>query len=182
MKILAHAHTARAHWLNTPIGSGAYRRWLIDRGSLTRQLQLHCANFRVRPVKHSRARPQIDEARLLATSVRSRILLREVQLYCDDAAVVFAQSVLPIRNLRGCWHGLVNLGSRSLGSELFADPRVVRMSLEFRKLAQHHALYRCATSQMAAPPPALWARRSVFRLRGAAILVTEVFLPRVLGL
>ena len=182
MKILAHAHTARAHWLNTPIGSGAYRRWLIDRGSLTRQLQLHCANFRVRPVKHSRARPQIDEARLLATSVRSRILLREVQLYCDDAAVGCAHSVVPIRNLRGYWRGLVNLGSRSLGRELFADPRVVRTQLEYRKLTRHHVLYRRATEQMKSPPPALWARRSMFRLHGAAIMVTEVFLPQVLDL
>jgi chorismate-pyruvate lyase len=29
-------------------------------------------------------------------------------------------------------------------------------------------------------PDALWARRSVFRLNQAAILVTEVFLPQVL--
>lgn len=182
MKILAHAYTARAHWLNTPIGSGAYRRWLIGRGSLTRQLQLHCANFKVRPVKHSRARAQIDEASLLAVSVRSRILLREVQLHCDDAPVVFAQSIMPLRSLRGDWRGLVNLGSRSLGSELFADPRVVRTPLEYRKLARHHVLYRRATEQLKSPPPALWARRSVFRLHAAAIMVTEIFLPQVLDL
>ena len=182
MKILAHAHTARAHWLKTPVASGAYRHWLIDRGSLTRQLQLRCADFRVRPVRLCRARPQIDEARLLATALRSRILRREVQLHCDGAAVVFAQSILPHRSLHGGWRGLVNLGSRSLGSELFADPRVVRTQLEYRKLTRQHVLYHRATEQMKSPPPALWARRSMFRLHGAAIMVTEVFLPQVLDL
>ena len=124
----------------------------------------------------------MDEARLLATPLRSRILRREVQLHCDSAAVVFAQSILPHRSLHGSWRGLVNLGSRSLGSELFADPRVVRTQLEYRKLTRHHVLYRRATEQMKLPPPALWARRSMFRLHGAAIMVTEVFLPQVLDL
>ena len=164
------------------MASGAYRPWLIDRGSLTRQLQRHCKDFEVRPVQLCSARPRFDEARLLRVSGHSRAQLREVRLQCNKAVAVFARSVLPHQSLRGAWQGLAVLGSRPLGAELFADPKVVRTPFEYRKLARHHVLYRRAVAGMVAPPTVLWARRSIFKLYGAAILVTEVFLPQVLAL
>lgn len=172
----------RARWLKVPLASGAYRRWLIDRGSLTRQLQRRCADFRVQPVRLCNTRLRTEEAGLLDISTRSRVLLREVRLHGGGEAAVFARSLLPYRSLRGRWQGLGALGNRPLGGELFADPSMVRTPIAYRKLAWHHELYRRAVDQLEAPPPALWARRSVFRLRGAAILVTEVFLPQVLAL
>lgn len=124
--------------------------------------------------------PQRDE--LLILRLRERALLREVVLNCDDTAVVFAHSVLPRRSLRGAWHGLGRLGNKPLGAALFANPAVERTPLSFRKLLPRNALYQRAALVLDCRPPFLWARRSVFMLCGAAIMVTEVFLPGVLDL
>lgn len=180
MKIFAHALASRARWLKRPINSGPYRHWLIDSGSLTRRLQLHCHNFNVKPLRLYAAKPQTDEVILLNLSMHQHALLREVYLYCGAMPVVFAHSVLPHQSLRGRWHKLGALGNKPLGGALFSNPQVVRTPLEFKKLAKHHALYLRATAHLQLLPPVLWARRSVFILHGASILVTEVFLPQVL--
>lgn len=111
---------------------------------------------------------------------RQRALLREVVLNCDGQPVVFAHSVLPLSSLRGPWHDLGRLGARPLGAALFANPAVVRTPLTYRKLHPGHALYQRAVAVLPQRPPCLWARRSVFTLQTASILVTEVFLPGVL--
>ena len=180
MKALVKTFSTRSRWLKKPVNSGAYRHWLIDSGSLTRRLQLRCRDFCVKPIKLYNAKPQADEVLLLNLSPQQTALLREVYLCCSSQPVVFAHSVLPYKSLRGDWQGLGRLGNKSLGATLFTNPNVVRTALEFRKLSNHHALYRRAVANLDSKPQALWARRSVFNLNGAEILVTEVFLPRVL--
>lgn len=165
-----------------PLGCGALRPWLLDRGSLTRRLRARSADFAVRGVSQRWALPQPDEARLLGLRGHHSALLREVSLCCDGAPVVYAHSVLPRRSLRGAWHDLGSLGARPLGEALFANPEVVRATLSYRKLSPHSDLYRRACAGMDRRPPYLWARRSVFLLHAAPILVTEVFLPGVLQL
>lgn len=182
MKILAKPLSLRSRWLKKPVNSGVYRHWLIESGSLTRRLQLRCLDFRVKPIRLYNAKPQVDEALLLHLSSRQTALLREVYLYCSGQPAVFAHSVLPHKSLRGDWQGLGRLGNKSLGATLFNNPNVVRTVLEFKKLSNHHTLYRRAAANLDRKPQALWARRSTFSLDGAMILVTEVFLPQVLTL
>lgn len=172
----------RSHWPARPVSSGAFRPWLRDRGSLTQRLRARSRTFSVQGVSQQWARPQPDEARLLGMRGHHSALLREVSLCCDGQPVVFAHSVLPRRSLRGAWHDLGKLGARPLGEALFANPAVVRASLSYRKLSPHSELYQRACEDLPQRPPYLWARRSVFLLYGAPILVTEVFLPQVLQL
>lgn len=169
-------------WLPKPCGSGRYRRWLADAGSLTQRLRDCCAAFAVQRVQQKWDYPQADEAQLLGMRRHERAWLREVFLTCADTPVVFAHSVLPRRSLCGAWRGLGRLGARPLGEALFDNPVVVRTPLAFRKLAPEHALYRRALQHSDMRPAYLWARRSVFMLDQAAIMVTEVFLPGVLEL
>lgn len=169
------------------MNSGAYRHWLIDTGSLTKRLQSLDAGFYVKPTRHQYAKPQVDEAQLLGMSRRHHALLREVHLYCsaghsETEPVVFAHSVLPQSSLRGEWLGLGRLGNKPLGAALFMNPKVMRTQLEFKKLSHHNALYRRAVAHLAEKPRIVWARRSIFRLKHSAIMVTEVFLPQVLKL
>ncbi len=167
-------------WLPRPAGSGAYLHWLVDAGSLTARLRASSDQFAVTGITQRWARPQPDEARLLGLQLRERALLREVCLNCDGSPVVFAHSVLPRSSLSGSWHDLGRLGSRPLGEALFANARVMRTPLMFRKLLPGHALYQRAAAVLQGRPACLWARRSVFMLEGSSILVTEVFLPGVL--
>lgn len=181
MKILAQEINQRFNWLKKPVMSGMFRSWLVDNGSLTWRLQQKYPDFFVRPLPLKYMRPLVDEASLLKVSPRRAALIREVCLTGQGQVVVFAHSVLPRSSLKGSWAGLGRLGNRPLGAALFANPRVVREPLSFRKLSPHHALYRRAARHSSGRPEFLWARRSVFRLNDAAILVTEIFLPAILN-
>ena len=65
---------------------------------------------------------------------------------------------------------------------MFANPRIKRCPLRYRQLTVHDALYRKACGLLEEAPRSLWARRSLFVLRGTPLLVTEVFLPAILAL
>ena len=108
--------------------------------------------------------------------------VREVYLVCRRTPVVFAHSVIDPRALDGAWRRVTRLGNRPLGAALFADPRIRRFPLRQKKLNRSHPLYARACAALRVRPPHLWARRSLFMLRGMPILVTEVFLPGILKL
>jgi chorismate--pyruvate lyase len=95
---------------------------------------------------------------------------------------VFAHSVTQLASLSGTWRGLARLGARPLGAALFANPRVRRRPLGFRKLGPRDELHTRACAATGRRLPALWARRSLFVLGKSPILVTEIFLPGILDL
>ena len=161
---------------------GAARDWLTDQGSLTRRIIGHCPQFSVRHVSQRWGRADLDEALMCSLNAKPTALLREVFLYCHETPVVFAHSVLPHSSLRGAWTKLGKLGNRPLGAALFANPCVRRVALEFKRLDPRHPLYRRACARFDRRPPYLWARRSLFKLQGRRILVTEVFLPTLMEL
>ncbi len=158
----------------------ALRGWLTDRGSLTRRLQARHVDFCVRPVARGLARPFPDETHLLSVPPQTQAYVRDVLLFGDGRARVFAHSVLPRAALRGAWGGVTQLGAKSLGEVLFTDPRIQRLGLYMRRLDARHPLYRAAQRHTRIDVRQLWARRSVFCLDGRPLLVTEVFLPAIL--
>ena len=160
--------------------SGAYRKWLIDSGSLTARLKACYADFAVRPVLLKNAKSLIDESALLGLKATQHALIREVLLKGNNQPVVFAHSVLPRISMRGAWRGLGRLGNKPLGATLFANPKVKRTPLEYKKLPRHHPISMRVAEHIQNSPKALWARRSIFSLNCAKILVTEVFLEELL--
>jgi chorismate--pyruvate lyase len=173
-----HARPARA------TAPAALRAWLTDAGSLTARIRARCGTFSVRVLRQRVDRVHRDEAALVGLRGGERAWVREVLLVADGRAVVFARSVLPRRNLRGAWNLFHGIGARPLGAALFADPRIVRGALACASLDRRDARYHRALAAAGSdgPPPLLWARRSLFRLRGRALLVTEVFLPGIFDL
>ena len=160
--------------------SGTYRKWLIDSGSLTARLKARYTDFAVRPVAVKYAKAINDEAALLHLPAYKTALIREVLLVGNNQPVVFAHSVLPRASLRGAWNGLGRLGNKPLGATLFANPKVRRTPLKYKKLPCHHPISMQVAEHMHTSPKALWARRSIFSLNCARILVTEVFLEQLL--
>lgn len=169
----------KASWLNRPIVFGQLKPWLIDCGSLTSSLQRRYSDFKVQLIGMKFDIVIVDEANLLQTPTHKTALIREVLLFGDDQPVVFARSVLLRSNLRGAWHGLTKLGNKPLGAALFSNPKVKRAAISYKKLSPHQVLYQKAAQHLSDKPAYLWARRSVFRLNCATILVTEVFLPNL---
>lgn len=170
------------YWQSLILGSAGYTPWLRDEGSLTRRIQLRCKIFTVRPVHSGLARVACDEATLLGLPYDRNAFSREVFLYADGKPVVFAHSACAHEHLRGAWGAVRGLGNRSLGTLLFTHPLVKRQPLHYKALHSNHPLYHSAIAVLGDAPPRLWARRSLFIVRGAALLVTEVFLPEILKL
>lgn len=155
--------------------------WLHDHGSLTQRIQQRSAKFAVRPVRSTLARIAYDESALLGIAPKQLAYSREVFLYANGQAVVFAHSTCAAQHLHGTWAALAGLGNKPLGAMLFTHPLVERRPLRFKALRLQHPLYQSALA-VAVLPSSLWARRSLFYLRGAPLLVTEVFLPGILKL
>ena len=169
-------------WRPAPSAAGRYRPWLTDRGSLTARIKARCPGVLVKVVFQGLRRPDRDERFVFSRGRGTRVLVREVFLYCGDTPVVFAHTVLDPEDLHGAWRSVSKLGNRPLGAALFANARVRRYPLRQRKIGWHHELHRRISSVVPGAPPSLWARRSLFRLHNSPILVTEVFLPEILRL
>ncbi len=167
-------------WNRAALGMGPWRDWLTDHGSLTRRMQAQFSDFNVYKLRQAVAQPNFDEAAAVRLNARAPAMIREVLLCSGDKPLVFAHTVIPLDGLRGPWQKLAGLGNRSLGSALFADRRVERFPLAYKRLNRRHPLYRAAAPYLAAPTPTLWARRSQFALTGHLLMVTEVFLPTML--
>src|SRR5450759_112329 len=143
-------------WHGAALGCGAdLAPWLRDCGSLTQRIQQRCTHFAVRGVRNGLARIALDESALLGIAPQQLAYSREVFLYADDQPVVFAHSSLAREHLRSAWSAV-------------------------RPLGNTHPLYQRAVAVLSDPPHRLWARRSLFYLHEAPLLVTEVFLPGIL--
>lgn len=164
------------HWRSRLPGkeriSPRLRSWLTEPDSLTARCQRACSVFRVRLLGFGKARPLVDEdAGRLAW-------VREVVLECDGVPVIFAHTTLSTAVSGRLTRWLGRLGSRSLGSLLFAYPGFARARIEYCRLDRRHPLHRRAAAVVYVEGP-LWARRSVHRLGAQQVMVTEVFLPGI---
>ena len=152
--------------------------WLLDTASLTLRLQRLCpGKLKVRVLSQERGTPRIDEARVLGIKPGRVAIIRQVHLLCDGQPWVYARTVIPVTSLRGKLQRLAHLGTRPLGGMLFADPGMQRGAVELARIGKGQSLYQAATRHLRQRPAAIWGRRSVFRLSGRPLLVSEVFLP-----
>jgi chorismate lyase len=178
-----NSHSIDNLWQPLPLCTDPrLRRWLLDRGSLTRRIEVRCDRFHVELLSQRNAAVGLDECGLVGVRPGASSMVREVSLNCGARPVVFAHSVVGRSALRGPWHMLMNLGTRPLGAAVFSNPRVERYALRYRQIGRRHALFRRAAQLIERPPSSLWARRSLFVLRDSRLLVTEVFLPAILTL
>jgi chorismate lyase len=150
--------------------------WLFDHDSLTARLKRHCLTFEVRVLSQRYQRPTLDEQKILDVRPGRFALIRQVCLYCNGTASVYARTVIPTTTLTGHRRVYANLGTRPLGAMLFADRTMQRdevMVSEFLlaelPLENSNREGHC------------WGRRSIFRVGGKPLLVSEYFLPELVG-
>jgi chorismate--pyruvate lyase len=152
--------------------------WLLDPASLTKRLlQLCPGTFRVRLLSQQWGRPRTDEAQALGMRYDGQAILRQVQLLCDDRPWVYARTVIPANSMRGKLQRLAHLGTKPLGAMLFADPAMRRGIVELARITRGQQLYIDALQRSQKRADAIWGRRSVFRIAGKPLLVSEIFLP-----
>jgi chorismate--pyruvate lyase len=157
------------------------REWLTSEGLLTERIRtLSPRGVRLRLRGQHRVMPDPD-ARALLDCDAEPVLAREIELLTDDVPLVFARTLIPETTLRSHpW--LRELGETPLGEALAALPELRRGPLEFAGVPMRSELYARALENLAEPSSTLWMRRSWFGLPEVKLLVTEVFLPAVLGL
>ena len=155
-----------------------YLSWLFDPSSLTARLQRHCpGQFRVELISQYIARPRLDELSALGLDYGESALVRQVQLFCGEKAVVYARTVIPLKTLAGKQRSYANLGNRSLGKMLFADPGMRRGEVVVTRLGETDALFACTGEKNGI----VWGRRSVFYVGNKPLLVSEYYLPTLFG-
>ena len=153
--------------------------WLFDPASLTARLKQKCtAGFRVEVLSQAIQKPRLDEFKILGMETGSYALVRQVRLCCGHACWVYARTVIPFSTLRGKQRIYANLGTRPLGAMLFAD----------RTMQRDEVMVTCLNGGQLPGGLGLeendtvWGRRSVFRVGGKPWLVSEYFLPALVGI
>lgn len=155
-------------------------RWLLDQGSLTARLKSHCQHFRVELLGQQQSVCSELEANELIKAGEP-VLVREVVLYCDEVAQVFARSLLPMSSLTGDEQQLANLGTQPLGQVLFNHPSLIRQRIEIAEFSTDSTVAKLASQLQQTVDKPLWGRRSIFMLESKPIMVAEVFLPDALA-
>jgi chorismate--pyruvate lyase len=152
--------------------------WLFDVSSLTaRIIELCGKNFSVRVLSQNWQAMTAEEAAAMSLRHVHAALVREVLLCCNDKPLVYARTVIPVTTLQGAQRLYANMGNRPLGAMLFADRTMRREAVQVSRLPAAHE-----ANQYAATDEPVWGRRSVFRVAGKPLLVSEYFLPEILKL
>lgn len=160
-----HPNTIEAHWLP----------WLLDRGSLTERLVSKSkGDFFVKVLRRSICRPRLSEQQVLKLPLNQWAMIREVILFGNNTPWVYARTVVPLSTLHGPLRRLYYLGNQSLGSQLFSHPNMYREPVHIARVDAEQLPNACQCND------ATWGRRSIFRLSGKPLLVSETFLPALM--
>ncbi len=154
------------------------RSWLIGKGLLTVRMKAVCGD-------HFALRLVDQWTGLLNAACKSALrtadnagLFRDVEVSRGDIVWVFEQTVMPDSTL--CAHPwLAELGDAALGETLSDLSGVERSSYEYAWLSAEDPVTARALRDAEVKPAGLWARRSRVSLRGAPLLIQELFLPAV---
>lgn len=141
-----------------------WQDWLSDAGSLTQLIANKTQSTVSVEVLNDHNQNLLKDEALLFDKPLNRCRIREVYLCVNDVPVVFARSILPTSSSTGINRDVLQLGSKPLGEVLF-------------KKGKAPILLR----QITEVPGLGWGRRSLYQLRGHPILITEFFLPELLG-
>lgn len=156
------------------------RSWLIGKGLLTVRLRAVCGErYDFRLAEQSLGFLDSSQQRYLRCSDHAA-MVRDVEMRCGDRLWVFARTMFPDSTLSAHpW--LAELGDSALGETLNDLSGVERSSYEYAWLPVASPL--AARAARAAPEAVagIWARRSRMALRGAPLLVQELFMPGMGG-
>jgi chorismate--pyruvate lyase len=156
---------------------------LSDTGSLTQKIERAIGQkLQVQVLRDCPQTLNSDESRYFHFKIR-RCRVREVLLCANNIPLVMAHSVIPTLSSSGSNHSVLRLGSKPLGAVLFAKTRMhsrAKPPRDVARLDKGSALWKkCSKHDVELSSP-LWARRTLYRLKGHPILVNEIFLPALL--
>lgn len=185
---MIHPNRLRSSW--NRVGSGGIHRaprkwqaWLSDTGSLTQKIEKAIGQkLEVQVLRDCPQSLNSDESRYFHFKIR-RCRVREVLLCANNIPLVMAHSVIPTLSSSGSNHAVLRLGSKPLGAVLFAKTRKhskTKPPRDIARLDKSSALWKKCSKNYPELSSPLWARRTLYKLKGHPILVNEIFLPALL--
>ena len=169
------------------------QHWLTAKGSLTKQLRQHSPELDVVILSEKLERPLASESQSLGLQPSESAWIRCVLLRggvqgelsllkreCSGAENwIYARTVIPHFLESNPWFHLQQLGNKPLGEVLFQDSSIQRTPFTFARQPLTNWPYLPLSSNQDNKAIG-YARRSVFTQQQAPLLLTEVFLPRLL--
>jgi len=134
-------------------------------------------DFSVRVISQRWQKLEAKEAAAMKLNNVRSALIRQVLLCCNEQPLVYARTVIPVTTIQGAQRRYANIGNRPLGAMLFADRTMKREEVQVAMLAAKHEANKY--TEIGGP---IWGRRSVFRVSGKPLLVSEFFLPELFSL
>lgn len=154
--------------------------WLYETGSITQRLRhYYGSDVGVQVLSNQWCRGFVSEHRLLHIPITKYALNREVLLFVDETPLVLARTIIPLRTVRSAQQNLSHLGSRPLGEVIFSYPKLERLALEVSEVPL--SLWHKEIKKKIKISGRLWGRRTIYAIHRQPILVSEFFLPEVLG-
>lgn len=149
----------------------ALQPWISDSGSFMQRARRFCLNPEIKVLRQEWRYPDENERTLLQLKPRRYVFSREVLIHHHNLALLFAQTVISAEMLSGAERQLRYLGTKALGTILFAYPDLQRSAFEVSS-------YQLPEYSL----QPLWGRRSIFYFREKQLLLSEVFLPGLVDL
>jgi chorismate lyase len=160
-----------------------WQSWLSDSGSLTQKIEgVIGQKLEVQVLRDCPQSLNSDESRYFHFRIR-RCRVREVLLCANGIPLVMAHSVIPTLSSSGSNHSILRLGTKPLGAVLFSNIRKqskAKPRREIIRLNKRSGLWKKCQRHYSEISSPLWARRTLYQLKGHPILVNEIFLPKLL--
>ena len=142
------------------------QHWPLTQASLTQKIKKKVKHFSVELVHQKKVFLQIA-----GSSKIECYWQRQVVLWGDGQALVEATTHIKAVNCKKNWPFFDGLGSKSLGSQLFIDPKIVKVAMRPVSSRHLHA-HRLSTFQDI-------SRYSCFQRGNARLDLIETFLPAI---
>ena len=165
------------------------REWLSKPYVLSKALKKVCDDFCVEIADQQIKELYADEIAVLKCYEEPLGYVRETYLGGKNNPLVYARVTMPPSTYKARKNELDSLGNRPIGETLlYNDPTMWRGEMEIKCLTEndqllfdalvHENFYKAVIAKKARGNE-LWARRSVFRISGYPLLITEVFMADI---
>jgi len=136
-------------------------QWLLEDGSITQKISADGV-FKLEVLQDGIRLASLDDYRAINVFPQP-IRVREVRLFKDNKAVVFAKSVIPFLTSRYGYPELGAIGGKPLGELIFQSELFIKQSCKFAKFSFNKK-------------DAVWGRRTNYLVNKYPFSIMEVFL------
>ena len=158
----------------------AVQSWTYEAGSLTQRLRDYYGNtIAVTILFHQWRTPFLSERRQLHLPLHRYGLTREVMLHSKGKPLLLARTIIPEATIKVAHRNLAHLGTRPLGEVIFSYPDLERITMDL--VVINPTTWTTQAQQKANIDQPIWGRRTVYAIQKRPMLVSEFFLPEILG-